>query len=223
MVSLNFLSKPISLTKEKISVLYIENYQLYRKTVEAFYHDCDDESEIVFSQNFVPIKYKNNVCFISDYFNLDFSSQMLKRIYEDLSLYSNTYLYEETAKIKADILNFLELLSQGYDYDFDFKDDTDIVDLLKMQNFKPILTSDNLAEKLLDYIIMVKKYSSVKCFVLLNLHCFFSAKELELIYKELKYQNIEVLVIENIMHYNRLETETVYVIDEDLCEIVDLY
>lgn len=223
MVSLNFLSKPISLSKEKISVLYIENYQLYRKTVEAFYHDCDDESEIVFSQNFVPIKYKNNVCFISDYFNFDFSSQMLKRIYEDLSLYSNTYLYEETAKIKADILNFLELLSQGYDYDFDFKDDTDIVDLLKMQNFKPILTSDNLAEKLLDYIIIVKKYSSVKCFVLLNLHCFFSTKELELIYKELKYQNIEVLVIENIMHYKRLEAETVYVIDEDLCEIVDLY
>lgn len=223
MVSFNFLSKPISLSKEKISVLYIENYQLYRKTIDAFYNDCNDESEIIFSQDYVPIKYKNNVCFIFDYFNLDFSSQMLKKIYEDLTMYSNTYLYEETAKIKADILGFLELLSQGYDYDFGFKDDTDIVDLLKIQNFKPILSNDNLAEKLLDFIIMVKKYSSVKCFVLLNLHCFFNSKELELFYEELKYQNIEILVIENIMHYKRLESEVIYIIDEDLCEIVDLY
>ena len=68
---------------------------------------------------------------------------------------------------------------------------------------------------------MLKKYSSVKCFVLLNLHCFFNSKELELIYEELKYQNIEILVIENIMHYKRLESEVIYIIDEDLCEIVE--
>lgn len=70
---------------------------------------------------------------------------------------------------------------------------------------------------------MTKKYSSAKCFVLLNLHCFFGENELELIYKELVYQNVEVLIIENVMHNNRLSFEKVYIVDKDLCEIVDLY
>lgn len=223
MVSFDFLSKPICLSNGKINVLCIENHQLFRKTVNELYNGCDDESAIVFSENYNPVKFKNNVCFISDFFNFDFSSQLMKKIYEELSLYANTYLQEETATVKADILNLLEKLSQSYCYDFDFKDEADIVDLLKLQNFKPVLSNCNLTEKLLDFIIMMKKYSSVKCFVLLNLHSFFGLKELDLIYKELNYQNAEILVIENVKHFNLLPNESVCVIDEDMCEIVDLH
>ena len=221
MVSFDFLTKPICLSKDKINVLYIENQQMFRNTIRNFYDGVVDENNIIFSEDYSPVKYKNNVCFISDIFSVDFSSSFLKRVYEDLSGYANTYLQESTVSIKANIIDFLEKLSQNYDLDFDFKDDVDITDLLKIQSFKPILNNGNLLSRLLDYIIMMRRYSSITCFVILNLHTYFSLTELELFYKELAYQSIEILVIENKKVFDSLQNEITYIVDEDMCEIIE--
>lgn len=220
MVSFDFMSNPIDLSENKISVLYVENHQLYRNTVKNFYDGCFDEKNIVFSENYSPIKFKNNICFISDIFSIDFSSAFMKKIYEDLSEYANTFLTEDTLKIKTNVLCYLEMLSQNYDFDFEFKDELDIIDLLKLQSFKPVVSGD-LLNKLLDFMIVIKKYSTVKCFVLLNIHNCFSADELELLYKELIYQNINVLLIENKKCFLSSQYEKIYIVDEDLCEIID--
>lgn len=221
MVSFDFLTKPIELSPDKISVLYIENQHLYRNTVFNFYSGCLEESNIVFSENYTPIKYKNNISFVPNLFSLDFSSPFMKKVYEDMSLYAHTDLNENTSNLKSNLLLFLEKIVAGFDYDFDFKDDVDIIDLFKMQNLKPSLSKENLLSTLLDFIILTKKYSSVKCFVLLNLHNYFDLSELELLYKELSYQNINILVIENKKCFNILSNENVYIVDEDMCEIVD--
>ena len=221
MVSFDFLTKPICLSKDKINVLYIENQQVFRNTIRKFYDGVVDENNIIFSENYNPVRFKNNVCFIPDIFCVDYSSSFLKRVYEDLSDYANTYLQESTVSIKANIIDFLEKLSQNYDLDFDFKDEVDITDLLKIQSFKPNLNNDNLLSRLLDYIIMMRRYSSITCFVILNLHTYFSLTELELFYKELAYQSIEILVIENKKVFNSLQNEITYIVDEDMCEIIE--
>lgn len=221
MVSFEFLSKPIEISADKISVLYIENQSLYRNTVAAFYDCCPEECNIVFSENFSPIKFKGNIYFVPNVFTVDFSSVFMKKVYEDLSEYAHTYLFEDTANLKSNALSFLEKLSSDYDYDFDFNDELEIIDLLKMQNFRPALSKENLLSTLLDFIILTKKYSKAKCFVLLNLHIYFSLSELELFYKELNFQNINILVIENKKCFETLPGETVYIVDEDLCEIIE--
>jgi CRISPR type II-A-associated protein Csn2 len=221
MVSFDFLANPIELKFDKASVLYIENQHLYRNTIVNFYNGCLEESNIVFSENYNPFKFKNNVCFIPNLFTIDFSSAFMKKIYEDMSEYANTYLFEESANVKSNILSFLEKISCAFDYDFDFKDDVDIVDLLKIQCFKPSLSKENLLSTLLDFIVLTKKYSSVKCFVLLNLHNYFDFSELEIFYKELSYQSINLLVIENKKCFKTLSSEKVYIVDEDMCEIIE--
>jgi CRISPR type II-A-associated protein Csn2 len=90
-----------------------------------------------------------------------------------------------------------------------------------MQCFKPCLSKENLLSTLLDFILLTKKYSSVKCFVLLNLHNYFDLSELEIFYKELTYQNINLLVIENKKCFETLYAEKVYIVDEDMCEIIE--
>lgn len=220
MVSFEFMSKPIDLSKNKISVLCIENHSLYRKTVKNFYDGCIEEKDIVFSENYSKISFKNNVCFISDIFSIDFSGAFMKKIYEDLSEHANTFLTEDTMKIKTNVLCYLEMLSQSYDFDFEFKDELDIIDLMKIQNFKPVVNG-NLLNRLLDFMIVIKKYSTVKCFVLLNIHNCFSADELNQLYKELIYQNINILLIENKKYFVSSQYEKIYIVDEDLCEIID--
>jgi CRISPR type II-A-associated protein Csn2 len=204
MVSFDFLTKPIELNFDKVNVLYIENQHLYRNTIFHFYNGCLEESNIVFSENYNPI-----------------SSAFMKKMYEDVSIYINTFLLENMSSVKSEILTLLENLSAGFDYDFEFKDDVDIVDLLKMQSFKPSLSKENLLSTLLDFIILMNKYSSVKCFVLLNLHNYFDLSELEILYKELSYQNINLLVIENKKCFETLSAEKVYIVDEDMCEIIE--
>ena len=65
-----------------------------------------DTSSIVFSENFSPIKFKNKVCFISNFFDLSFSIPTLKKLYEDLSSYSNNFLQDYVVTLKKDILKY---------------------------------------------------------------------------------------------------------------------
>lgn len=221
MVSFDFLSKPITLSTDKVSVLCIENHRTYRKTVESFYNGCPDESSIVFSENFSPIKFKNKVCFISNFFDLSFSMPTLKKLYEDLSSYSNNFLQDYVVTLKKDILDFLEKLSTEYDFDFSFDDDTDLVDILKAHNFRPNVDSDDLLAGLLDFIVLTNKYCSFEAYVLLNFHCYFDEEEIEKIYDALKYQGVEILVIESQNNFHSLPQESLYILDKDMCEIVE--
>lgn len=219
MVSFDFLSHPIDLSNGKINVLYIENHFLFRKTVSSFFAGCPDESNIVFSKDFAPVQFKGNVCFVPDIFNLDFSSAFMKKVYEDLSVYANTYISEELAAVKADVLSFLDRLSQDYDYDFSYNEEFDITALLKMQSFKPDLSADDLLSSLLDFLILTQKYSKSTCFVILNFHTAFAASELEGFYKELAYQNIQLLALENKKSFASSPQEKIYIVDSDMCEI----
>lgn len=220
-VSFDFLSEPIEITAEKICVLCIENQIMYRKTVSAFYNNCIDEAGIIFSENFNPIKNKNSICFIPDLFSMEFSSAFIKKIYNDLSVYAVSYLGGEIAELKSVSLSFLEKLSSEYDFEFDFKEDFDIADLFKMQNFKPSLNRENMLNTFLDFLLFSKKYSPVECFVVLNLHSCFTADELTALYKDLAYHNIRLLSLENKKSFDTLHNEKVYIIDEDMCEILE--
>ena len=210
MVKFEFLSKPIDLSNNKITSLYIENQMIYRNVIIDFYNNCVDEKHIIFSENYNPIKFKNNICFIPDVLSLQFPSSFIKKIYDEISLFSNTYLLEEYGFLKSTILSFFERLKCEYDFDFELTDNVTLSDLLKLYNFKSKLSQSNLLSALIDFITLTRKYSSMNCFVILNLHSYFSSKELELFYKEILYQNIELLIIENMYCYDPIDNEKIY-------------
>ena len=93
--------------------------------------------------------------------------------------------------------------------------------MLKTVDFKPNLETDDILNVLSDYILILNKYVSPKCFVLLNLHLFFSENELELFYKDIINNHINLLVIENKMNFNKCSRENIIVYDNDFCEIVE--
>lgn len=198
------------LTKQKIKVIFCDEKQNPSSELVSYYgcHDCS-------------LKFKNKVCFISNFFDLSFSIPTLKKLYEDLSSYSNNFLQDYVVTLKKDILDFLEKLSTEYDFDFSFDDDTDLVDILKAHNFKPNVDSDDLLTGLLDFIVLTNKYCSFEAYVLLNFHCYFDEEEIEKIYDALKYQGIEILIIESQNSFHSLPQENLYNLDKDMCEIVE--
>ena len=221
MLAADFLSKPMKIGSDSVSVLSVENKKLYRDIVGAFVDEHTEEMNIVFSQDFKPFKYKGNVCFVNDYYKLDLSSAIIKKLYENLERFCNDEMQEETNALKVQIFNFLDRLVLNYDYDFNYSLDINIVDLFKIQNLKPYITSKNLLCSLLDFLVIIKKYTHIRCFVLLNLHLYFTDEEIVHLYEDLIYNDISVLVLENSSNFSKSKFETIRIIDNDLCEIVE--
>ena len=221
MVNFDFLSNTINLDEDKTSVLYIENPKLFRNVYGAFVNDETETENIVFSENFVPFKTKGNVCVIDDLFRLSYSNTIMKKLYEQLEKYCNYELQKETIELKTHLVNFTEQLIEAFDYDFEFNYDISLLELFKALNIKPDTDTANELDVLRDFITLLNKYVPPKCFVLLNLHLYFTGEELDLFYKDIVNNHIKLLVIENKKTSSKSIYEKVVVFDNDLCEIIE--
>ena len=90
------------------------------------------------------------------------------------------------------------MVIKNFDYDFNYSVDVNLSDLFKIQNLKPNISNEHWLESLLDFILLIKKYTSTKVFVLLNVHLYFTKEEIDLFYKEILYNRIPLLVLESI-------------------------
>ncbi len=221
MVSFEFLSEPIVFDENKISVLCIENHKLFRNIYNALISEKSEESNIVFSENFIPFKTKGNICVIDDFFRLSYSNTIIKKLYEQIEKFTVSDLQHETWQLKAHLINFMELIVKSFDYDFDFNYDINLSDIFKMLNLKPATDKNEILDILLDYILILNRYAPPKCFVLLNLHLYFSIDELNLFYNDIVNNHITVLVLENTQNFYCSAFENVIVYDNDFCEIVE--
>ena len=221
MVNFDFLSEPLQLVDGNISVLCLENQKLFREVFNAFVNESIEESNIIFSENFIPIKPQGNICIIDDFFRISYSNSIIKKLYEQIEKYCNYELQKETTQLKIHIVNFFEQLISVFNYDFEFNYDFSITELLKAVSLKPNTDKSEVIGVLLDYILLVNKYASPKCFVLLNLHLYFDEEELDLFFKDIMNNHIKLLLVENKKTFKTNNYEKVVVYDNDFCEIVE--
>jgi len=221
MVCFDFLSEPIRFEENCINVLCIENPKFFRSVCNAFINDETEENKIIFSENFIPFKAKGNVLVTYDYFGLVYSNAVIKKLYEQTEKYCNTELSKETVQLKTHIVNYFENIIKEFDYDFDFDYEFNLLDLFKAVNLKPVSDKYNLLNTLVDYILILNKYIAPKCFVLLNLHLYFSDEELDLFYNDVVNNHINILVIESKKTFGKNKYENIIIYDNDFCEIVD--
>ena len=221
MVNFDFLSKPIMLTEDKIQVLCVQNKKLFRKIYTSFINGELEENNIVFSNEYVPFKAKGNICVIYDYFSLSYSSSIIKKLYEQIENYCNIEQPKETLELKTHIVNYLESIVKAFDYDFDFNYEINLIDIFKAVNLAPVMDKTEILNCLLDYMLIINKYSTPKCFVLINLHLYFTADEIELFYRDVVDRHIYLLIIENISGFKINNYENILIYDDDFCEIVE--
>ncbi len=217
-VVFDFFSKPVIL-KNGIPVVCIEHQKTLRETVGFFESGESAIRPPVFSKNFEPIDIKK-ISFISHFFDLSFSAPFYKKIYNEMQKLCFDCFAEDVIALTSQTARLLELIVQKYDFDFTFQDTLDLVALFKMQNLKADFQSENKLEQLLNYIILTQKYAPVSCFVLLNMHLYFTENELLLFYEEVQRRNITVLLIEPVC-FPKLKYENYYILDKEYCEIFE--
>ena len=77
---------------------------------------------------------------------------------------------------------------------------------------------DSLAEKILDYMELVREYDSEKMFITLNLRSYISDDEMNKFVNDVVARGYKLLMVENI-EYPIIEHEKRYIIDADKCII----
>lgn len=221
MVNFDFLSEPIVLKEDTVQVICIENQKLFRKIYTSFINGELEENKIVFSNDYIPFKFKDNVCVINNYFSLSYSTAIMKKIYKQIESFCIIEQAKETFELKTHIINYMDSIANAFDYDFDFNYDINLTELFKTVNLTPATDKTEALNCLLDYILIINKYATPKCFVLMNLHLYFTAEEIELFYRDIIDRHIYLLVIENISAFEKNSNENIIIFDTDFCEIVD--
>ena len=215
------LSEPLYLSEKYINVLSIENKALFRRFIKAMLNGEPEEENFIFSENYKPLPYRKNICFLYDCYNLSFSSSFMKKIYDDMATFCSDEMLDRTIALKKAVTDFISKVTEEFDFDFIYNDDVSLQDVFKIQNVRPDTNSQGVLESLYEYIVLIQKYTPVRCFVISGLHQNFSTTELEAFYKELIDRKIRLLVVESTTDFVPSLFEELTIIDEDLCEIVE--
>lgn len=220
MFACDYLSEPLDLSEKYIHVLSIENKAVFRKFIKAMLCGEPQEDHFIFSEAYEPVPFKKTILFLHDCYNLSFPSALIKRIYNDLTVFCHDEMPEQTLALKRAISEFMDRINEEFDFDFTFREEVIVQDIFKMQNLRPDTNSESVLESLYAYMVLIQKYAPVKCFVISGLHQNFSSFELETFYKELIAGKIRLLDVESTTDFIPASSEKLTVIDEDLCEIV---
>lgn len=223
MVNLKSLNNTIELSDSSISVLAVENKQLYRQIVLSFEEDNADEN-FVFSENFEPFEFSKKGLFISNAIDIELNSKkLITKITTYLETISNNELETELSQIRSELISFADKLCFLTDFDCTYNSDILTPDIIKLLQFKVGVPENTEAENFILFILLCSKYLKTKLFVVPNLHIYFDTEELKSIYETLIANHVILFVLECFTPKDRIDFECVHIVDKDLCLIDKFY
>lgn len=206
--------------EEKVNTLIIENQSFFTKILIDFYNQLNNETgEFVLSRDNIPIDIARNLEIIIDFIDFKINKKdLLNKLMKYIDfIATDDNMLMKTNEMKTLINNFAFEISENIEFDVDFTLDYDISYILKAINFKFKEDYTNLSEKLIEYMLLIRKFDNDKCFVLVNIRNYIKDSEIDEFYKTILYNKLKVLVI-SAKEYPTSDYELKIIIDKDLCE-----
>ncbi len=205
-----------------INTLVIENRSLLLRLIKDISSSLNGfEGLSVLSKNYSPISIQKNAELIHNFVDFDINNKaLITKIIsslEKVSLDEENYL--KTQKLMCDIENSIS------DWAFNFPCDIVSTKITPLSIIKAvgIELRDSYegirgeAEKILDYMELVREFENEKLFIILNMRSFFEDEIVETFIKTVLTHGFKVLMIES-KSYSLLKNEKRFTVDEDLCE-----
>lgn len=215
------INEVINLSDEtKINILVIENQRLYTGFLTDLYNQLNNcKGEFVFSIDNSPKEISKNIEIIAQFIPFEINKRtLISKLFKKMdTVAQGEEFLIKTKELYSYISEYAKVLSEELDHDVEFIYEYDISNILKVIDFKFKEDYESLAEKILDYMLLVREFDSEKCFVLLNLRNYIPDKEIDDFYKTILYNKLKVLII-SASDYKLSEYENKIIIDTDLCE-----
>lgn len=206
---------------EGISTLVIENIELFRIIVEDINKERLKEVNDfkLYNDNYEEIDINKNIILINNLILLDLNERViLNSLYKEVKEEIMVNYYKEFDKLEKDINEFIKNAIFNNNYNLTYDCSLNIEDLLKISSLK-FNQEDNIIDKFLSYLDLVKDYLKIKTIILINSRNYFTDEEYKNLFEEVKRKDISLLFIENYNNRVSFSAEKLYIIDSNLCEL----
>lgn len=202
-----------------IPIIVIENLQYKNKFLEDLYFQSNTNEDDPF---FISDKKKQNRKMkfevIINPFDLEVNKRNIinkvSRTFENLIKED----YIELVALSDEINNYLYKKSHYLPISVELIGDLNIKRLMQLFELSIVDDSNNLLEKIMNYLEVNCQLGLNNVFIFVNLKQYLDQKEIYELYKFSKYEEINLILIENNID-KLLENEKKFIIDEDLCLI----
>ena len=215
LVNIEYPDLIIDFPENVFNVLVSESRQCFSELIYELVNQCaGHDGSFVLSDDSKILNLKNAIELIIDPFRLDFANRrIVNKLHQELTQIIQDSLFESFGELNSIAINLLDSAVADVPYPISYDINTDIAGLLKLYNVKVDDFGENVSERLCSYMKVMSKLCGVKLFVIANLGTFVDNEELELIYKTLDYEKINVLLLEN-RERDWLKQESVLIIDK---------
>lgn len=211
----------IDITDPKFITLVIENKSFYW-TFSKYLYDTFPEHLGYCSlfKNGEEQKIEDVSAYIYNPLDLNLNTkQNLNALYKILK---KSYFSELSASVQQ-IQDLLTQVCKEIRLDFDaeltMETSIRIDDIFKIGGLQFLETDSTLLERFVRYISIAKELQNLSIIFINHLHDYFENAEIEQLLKEMEYRGIALVNIETFVPPNKLENETLCIIDKDLCSI----
>ncbi|MBU3193411.1 type II-A CRISPR-associated protein Csn2 [Clostridium algidicarnis] len=220
------LENDIEFSENYVNILEIENKKMFSQFVYSLNRiiNYNEESEeVILLEGNKRLSISKDVMLIHDLFNIDVNeSKILKALHLDIeNQYKQEYSEVNLLEKFNDVIKNINDIISSYDFEFEYKKEITIKELLKTINFKfDSNYYDNPFDNIMCIFDLVSTFNLYKVIIVVNAKCYFEEEELEEIYKAAKYRNINLLIIEPIIEVQLKYLENKLSIDNDYDEFI---
>lgn len=144
-----------------------------------------------------------NCLFIYDYYQLNFNSKKIQNIINSsvLNILKHNDYYKEFSKINLELIELNQKVLENIELPIQYNNDFNFEDFVKFSNYT-IGEETNFLQKIISFIDIYSKLKSIKLIIFINLFLVLSKEEINLLIKQLKYQNLSAFFITSGNSYN---------------------
>lgn len=211
----------IELKEDIAAVLVVEDISFRLSLVEELYQQMSGkDGNWLLVENEKTYDFSKSAEMILEPFTLQLNNKKIKtKLYQDLKHIADETFCIDGIELHSHISNFLEKLVENAPYPIRYNDEWNVLELLKMYGVEIEDMSDNLVEKVFQYIKMMNQVCNISIFFALNLRQYLTENQRKELYKLAQYSKIQLVLIEFDICGNKLDEEEVYILDQDDCII----
>lgn len=211
----------IELKENVIAVLVVEDIDFRLSLIEELYLQMSGkDGNWILIENDKTYDLSKSVEMILEPFTLQLNNKKIKtKLYQDLKHIADETFCIDGMELHSHISNYLEKLVGNAPYPIRYDDEWNVLELLKLYGVEIEDMSDNLVERVFQYIKMMNQVCNINIFFALNLKQYLTENQLKELYKLVQYSKIQLVLIEFDVRGRKLDGEEVYILDKDDCII----
>lgn len=210
----------IPLKENQITVLSVEHPKAYSEILNDIWRQCQgDDGKFILSQQEKEKNIAKEMECIFNPFSLDCNDKkILNKLHSEIMYQADNFLQNEMVSLNQSIILFLEKAIQHVPYSIDYNVDVDFSSILKMYGVKIEYSYENLLEKIVEYLKVLRLVCNIHIFVFVGLKQYLTEEELKSLYEFVFYNKINLIIVEAI-HSSHIEGEKCWLLDKDMCII----